>query len=262
MIKKATDEIAMPNAVRTYIDMFRPEQREIPAQKLQPMPENEEIHGPLLFDDRYHLLTESYKQFGQNKPLIVYRAEEDSYWIIDGVRGWHAGKAAGFTHLSCLVLEVEKPRPFEIMQILNSGGRPVTYKMKAKKLELLEKHAKQYLLETGADENEATELTVRQYKAIILQMSERYVTEFKAVCSHPEKEFLLDQMDKGMSLNKASAIARNKKVPMPKPKGNIPLGRKQIITCEDCPRKKEFQDMIEKYDDINSEVAGSEVDNG
>ncbi len=250
MRKKSQEGLAMPDGVRTYISMFHPQQVEIAVETLVPMQENEEIHGPLLFDDRHHLLTDSFKMFGQNKPLIVYPRKKDSYWIIDGVRGWHAGKAARFTHLSCLVLDVDKQRAFEIMQILNSGGRHVTYKMKAKKLELLDKHAKQYLKETAAGDNEASDLTVRQFIGTILGMSERYVTEFKAVCAHEDSDILLDNMDtKLMTLNQASNVARNRTAKPSINKGEIPLGKKDELACEDCPRRRKFQALIEDYGD-------------
>jgi len=139
---------------------------------------NSSSTSPLLFDDRHKLLTSSFKQFGQNKYVIVYPGENGQHSIIDGVRCLHAAKAAGFTHLSCIVLDVDKHRAFEIMQILNSGSRKVTYAMKAKKLELLEKHAKLYLKENGSGENEESKLTVRQYMGSILQMSERYLPRF------------------------------------------------------------------------------------
>jgi hypothetical protein len=242
--------LAMPNGMGSYIRMYNPQQQELEIDSLVPMPQNEEINGPIQFDDKHELLTESFKQFGQNRPVITYKRDDSTYWIIDGVRGWHAARAAGLKEVSCLVLEVSDERAFEVMQILNSGQRKVTYVMKAKKLELLEKHAKQYLLENRTGDNEASDLTVRQYMGTILQMCERNVSDFKAICHHPDKDRFLGEMDKGlMSLHKAATIARNKKDKMPTPKQNIRVGEVPVITCQDCPRRKEFLEMAERYDD-------------
>lgn len=246
--------LAMPEGMGTYIQMYKPKQMELKIDALVPMPQNEEINGPIQFDEKHELLTESFRQFGQNRPIITYKRDDMTYWIIDGVRAWHAGSAAGFSSLSCLVLDVNNQRAFEVMQILNSGQRRMTYSIKAKKLELLEKHAKSYLKETGAGDNEASELTVRQYMGIILQMCERNVSDFKAICHHPDKDRFLGEMDKGlMSLHKAATIARNKKDKMPAPKQNIRVGEVPVITCQDCPRRKEFMELADRYDDVVEE---------
>lgn len=256
MRKNTHPGLIMPEVIGSYIKMYNPEQFELGIDTLFPMPQNEEIHGPLVFDEAHKLLTESFRQFGQNRHVIVYRRNEKEYRIIDGVRCFHAAKAAGFKELSCLVLNVDDQRAFEVMQILNSGNRRVTYAMKAKKLELLEKHAKQYLLENGTEDNEASKLTVRQYMAGILQMSERYVTEFRAICHHPDKDRLIGEMDKNlMTMNKAAALARNKHAKIPMPQERIPLGKRPVLTCPDCPRRKEFLDMVERYQEEPAQCA-------
>lgn len=201
-------------------------------------------------------MTSSIKTVGQYRYATVCPGEEDRFWIIDGLRNINAAKDAGFTEVSCVVLNVDRQRAFEIMQVLNSGHRKVTYAMKAKKLELIEKHAKRYLKENGTGDNEASDLTVRQYMATILGMSETYVSDFKAVCAHPESTLLLDQMDTRLiSLKKAAAIARNKSAKVPELKKTITQGQKQEFACAECPRRKKFQDEVDNYGDMASDVA-------
>ncbi len=261
-MKKENEEVVKYHKViGSYIQMFNPTQCELEISTLFPMPENEEITGPLIFDDAHQRLVKSLKSIGQNIDVIVFPKDENTYWIIDKVRVMQAAKDAGFTQITCTILDVDYERAFEISQVLNSTSnrRRETYQMKAKRLEGLENHAKQYLKENAIDDSENSELTVRQYMATILGMSERYVSEFKAICHHEEKDRLLGEMDKGlMTMNKAAAIARNQLTKMPTPKSKIPLGKKPVLTCSDCPRKKEFMDMIENYED-DSEVTGEQL---
>lgn len=258
-MENQTQEIKYREGVDTYINMFDPQHLELDIELLVPMPENAEINGPLLFDERHNRLTESFTMFGQAKSVIVYPGENGTYPIIDGERITQAAKAAGFSKLSCIVLKVDKNRAFEIMQILNSGQRRETHTMKARKLELLERHAKKYLKECSINDNEASDLTVRQYMGVILQMSERSVTAFKQVCSSALKEELLDQMDKGLiKLHKAAKIAMNKNSKVLSLKKEIPLEQKQELTCEDCPRRNKFLARTDNYnDDVTS---GSETE--
>lgn len=250
MSENVQDGLAMPKSLSTYIQMFKPLNIDLSIDVLVPMSENEEIHGPVAFDEKHELLVNSIRQFGQVNPIIIYRPVDGTYSIINGVRTHIAAKAAGLTSISCVILDVDKERAFEIMQILNSGTRRVTYAMKAKKLEMLEAHAKKYLKEAKQDGNEASDLTVRQYQGDVLQMCERNVSKFRSIIAHPEREILIDNMDKGfMSLHKAAAIACNKTAKVPTQKGNIPLGKRDELACDDCPRRNKFTSKIDNYEE-------------
>jgi hypothetical protein len=256
MNKEKEEAVKYHKVIGTYLQMFNPQQCELEISSLEPMPENDEINGPLKFDEAYQRLVQVIKAVGQNRDALVFRKDADTYWIIDGVRVTHAMKDAGFTHATCTVLDVDYQRGFEISQVLNSAGhrRRETFQMKAKKLELLEKHAKSYLMETRSGDNEQSQQTVRQYMATILGMCERYVSDFQHICHHSESNRLLGEMDKGLiSMHKAAAIAKNKHATLPPSKQSFPVGRQAVLTCSECPRRKEFLDKIDQYDDSSSD---------
>ena len=186
-----------------------------------------------------------------------------NYQVIDGLRLLLACKEAGLKTVSCTVLDVDRNTAIEIMHILNSGSRKITYALMARKISLLEAHAKKFLKEARGTDNEFSEMTVRQYVALVLQMSERSLTEFKAIATHPDKDRLIDDMDKGlMSLHRTAGIARGEKPRLPIPKDEIPLGSKPVITCEKCPRRDEFLAKVETYEkNDDAKVTGGDCQN-
>lgn len=266
LAKKMSNTIKYHERVDTFLKMFNPTLKELPVYELFALPENEEINGPLVFDLHHERLTKSIKAFGQAKPIIVFE-EGGITWVIDGVRIKHAAAEAGYKEVSCLVLEVDKARAIEIMHLLNTGHRKETYATKAKRLELLNKYAKQFIKENGIGDNEDSSGETRDYIAAVLKMCPTNVSKFQAVCAHPDKDILIANMDDKslkFTLNKAAAIARNKTAKVSDLKKTIAQEKKQEFACADCPRRNKFKQEVDNYDDMAGEVAaqiegGSEV---
>jgi hypothetical protein len=256
-MNKVKEEVKYQENVDTFFKMFNPKMEELSVYELYALPENEEINGPLVFDLYHERLTKSIKAFGQAKPIIVFD-EGGLTWIIDGVRIKYAAADAGFTHVSCLKLEVDKTRAVEIMQLLNTGQRKETYAIKARRLEILNRYAKQFIKENGIGESENSSGETRDYIAANLKMCPTYVSDFQAVCASPKKDELIARMDdraERLSLKKAAALARNKSVKVAELKKSIPRGRKEEYACEECPRRKIFQDAVNNYGDMLDELA-------
>lgn len=258
LAKKMSNTIKYHERVDTFLKMFNPTLKELPIDELEALPENEEINGPLVFDLHHERLTKSIKAFGPAKPLITFRNKDGRLKIIDGLRIKCAAEAAGFTHISCLILEVDEARAVEIMHLLNTGHRKETYATKAKRLELLNKYAKQFIKENGIGDNEDSSGETRDYIAAVLKMCPTNVSKFQAVCAHPEKDTLIANMDDKslkFTLNKAAAIARNKTAKVTDLKKTIAQEKKQEFACADCPRRNKFKQAVDNYGDMAGEVA-------
>lgn len=260
--KAMSKEIKYHKHMDTFLKMFNPTLKELPVYEIFALPENEEINGPLVFDLHHERLTKSIKAFGQAKPIIVFE-DGGLIWIIDGVRIKHAAAEAGYKEVSCLMLDVDKPRAVEIMHLLNTGHRKETYAVKAKRLELLNKYAKQFIKENGIGDNEDSSGETRDYIAAVLKMCPTNVSKFQAVCAHPERDTLIANMDDKslkFSLNKAAAIASNKTAKVPDLKKTIEQVKKQEFACANCPNRNKFKQAVDNYGDIAGEVAAKVVE--
>jgi len=121
----------------------------------------------------------------------------------------------------------------------------MNYKVIAKRFEAVKAHAQKFLRENAVEENECAKTTTRQYVQKLLGFNnERHVSDFEAILNSPSRDYLLEQIDSGMwSFNKAAKKARGKVTP-PQPKQDNHKSPEEQYLCEDCPRRKAFQDKI------------------
>jgi len=260
--KAMSKEIKYHEHVDTYLKMFNPKLVDLPTDELLVLPENTEINGPLQFDELHQRMVKSIRALGQGKPVIVFE-DIGHPWIIDGGRITYAAKEAGYTHVTCIVLDVDRERALEIMYLLNSGERKFNYAMRAKRLELIQDHAKRFIKENGIGDSDGSTMETREYIATLLHLSPSYVSDFQAVCAHPDKDTLIEQMDNKLtklSLKKAAAIARNKTAKVPDLKKTIEKGKVQEFACANCPNRNKFKQAVDNYGDIAGEVAAKVVE--
>jgi hypothetical protein len=205
-------------------------------------------------------LAGTMEEMGQARPIICIPGNDGKPLIIDGSRIFAAAQLLGWVAVTIIVLtKIDPDEVISVMLSLKSHHRRMNYKVIAKRFEAVKAHAQKFLRENNVEENDCAKTTTRQYMQKILGFpNERYVSDFESILNSPSREYLLEQIDSGMwSFNKAAKKARGKNI-TPTPKQDSHKAPEEQYLCEDCPRRKAFQNKIEEglattIDDLKTE---------
>ncbi len=193
-------------------------------------------------------LAGTMEEMGQARPIICIFGSDGELLVIDGSRIFNAATLLGWVGVTIIILtKIDPDEIIPVMLSLKSHHRRMNYKVIAKRFEAVKTHAQKFLRENDVEENECAKTTTRQYMQKILGFTnERHVSDFEAILNSPSREYILDNLENGMwSFNKAVKKARGKTV-APQPNRDSHKAPQEQYLCEDCPKRKAFQDKIEE----------------
>lgn len=235
--------IALNNQDATLLAKYSPVMEDRLLTELSIHPDNTDDPNEGL-----EALAGSMEEMGQARPIICIAGSDGELLIIDGSRIFNAAKLLGWVAVTIIILtKIDPDEIIPVMLSLKSHHRRMNYKVIAKRFEAVKAHAQKFLRENDVEENECAKATTRQYMQKILGFSnERHVSDFEAILNSPSREYILDNLENGMwSFNKAVKKARGKTV-APQPNRDSHKAPEELYLCEDCPRRKAFQDKIEE----------------
>jgi len=200
------------------------------------------------------ILAASMEEFGQGRPVYCVNAADNMLQIIEGGKIWRAAKFSGWSSLTAIVLnKIDAEDVLPLMMALKSHNHRFSYRLIATRYDHVKKYAQKYIQENQVEGNEASDLTTRQFVQKVLGFpNEHYTSDFEHILKSPDRDFLLDQLDKGLlKFSKAVNKAKGKAQP-PKPDTKSYMDQPNVFMCEDCPRRQDFLNKLENDESADS----------